>query len=72
MKLTRIPATLAVMSLAVGQAGCCCLCKKKEPVYVPPAPVCATPVYTNPCPPGATTSYMPMQSTMPTYPAAGY
>ena len=50
MKLTTIPATLVIMALAVGQTGCC-LCKKKEPVYLPPAPMCPAPVSSNPCPP---------------------
>ena len=73
MKLTRNPAALAIMALAVGQPGCCCLCKKKEPVYVPPAPMCAAPVCTtNSCPPGPTTSYMPIQGATPSFGAPGY
>jgi len=72
MKL-RTSVTLAVVALVVGQTGCCCLCKKKEPVYVPPAPMCAAPVCTtNSCPPGPTTSYMPIQGATPSFGAPGY
>jgi hypothetical protein len=59
MKLTRIPATFAIMALAVGLPGCC-LCKKKEPVYVPPAPMCPAPVASYPCPPVGAPSYTPI------------
>ena len=61
MKLTRIPATLAIMALAVGQTGCCC-CRKKEPVYVPPAPMCPAPVASYPCPPGGAPAYTPISN----------
>jgi hypothetical protein len=50
MKLSRIPAILAILALAVGQTGCC-LCRKKEPDYVPLAPMCPAPVASSPCPP---------------------